>query len=772
MKTAQTWVVGTAFVAALLAPTAAAITDNGCDCSSSYATDLVSSWKGDDQDSGHKKPTDALGSNASTYWSMGSGGGLEVTFGQPFSTSGDSDADLCIDEVGDADCYYICLRVTDPFTKNALLNAGLSEDPPGLFEIKTPCGDYDLDIDKKVPGYDCGELQFDGVMLADDDDGGNGAEIATIQAKFICDDTPSSGDCDAEYAGTVLDHWDGDDQDDDHDRASDALGDTPNDYFHLGEGGGITVGFSDSFSTSGDGAADLCVDEVGYADCYYVCLLPADKFTKNALVAAGLSAGVNGTFEFGKFCGDLELDIDQHVPGFGQGELQFTSVLLLDDDNDDGDGAEIARIEAKYLCDGPVPFPCGPTYATEVISAEPGMNQGSSQDPTDALGDTDATYFSLGNGGCLQLGFGAPFSTTGDSTPDIRIDEWNVSDCYSVLVEPLDAVTKFALQNAGFSEDAPGSGLYSIFDGCSDTQIDIDGLVPGFAQAELAFGSIKICDDNDGSDGGEVVRVFAEVVCPGLIAKLGDRVWVDVDRDGLQENDEIGLPDVAVTLFVDGSNTPIDQTTTDELGNYLFCVKPGTYVVEFTIDDSDYSFTTREVGGDPEIDSDPDTVTGRTDPIAIDAGDVRLDIDAGVVIDNCIGTALIDTNFPACNNVIDPVFTATTPALGSVWTLNITSQLPNSAYFVWGSIGPPVETVIPGSPCSIWINPFKLQTLMAGFTDSNGSAEIVVPIPAFTDWIGAEMTFLARVCDPNTPGPIPGFPDFFSNSMHIKLGCP
>src|SRR5690606_1353814 len=177
-------------------------------------------------------------------------------------------------------------------------------------------------------------------------------------------------------------------------------------------------------------------------------------------------------------------------------------------------------------------------------------------------------------------------------------------------------------------------------------------------------------------------------------------------------------------------------------------------------------------GGDTEVDSNPDEVTGRTDTIVLGPGQVRLDIDAGVVIDECVGTTLIDTNLPACNLPIDPVFTATAPNLGSVWTLTITSELENSLYFVWGSIGPPVQTVIPGSDCSIWINPFKLQVLMTGYTDANGSAEIVVPIPAVADWIGAEMTFVARICDPTTPGPILGFPDFFSNSMHVKLGCP
>jgi hypothetical protein len=51
----------------------------------------------------------------------------------------------------------------------------------------------------------------------------------------------------------------------------------------LGDGGSITRGFGADFSTSGDGTADGFVDEWGNTDCYYVCVVPADNFTTQAM---------------------------------------------------------------------------------------------------------------------------------------------------------------------------------------------------------------------------------------------------------------------------------------------------------------------------------------------------------------------------------------------------------------------------------------------------------------------------------------------------------
>jgi len=62
--------------------------------------------------------------------------------------------------------------------------------------------------------------------------------------------------------------------------------------------------------------------------------------------------------------------------------------------------------------------------------------------------------------------------------------------------------------------------------------------------------------------------------------QLGDRVWLDTDRDGAQDAGEVGIADVLVTLL-DGNNNPVDMAATDAQGNYLFTELPGgIYCVE------------------------------------------------------------------------------------------------------------------------------------------------------------------------------------------------
>lgn len=75
------------------------------------------------------------------------------------------------------------------------------------------------------------------------------------------------------------------------------------------------------------------------------------------------------------------------------------------------------------------------------------------------------------------------------------------------------------------------------------------------------------------------------VVNPGASsATVGDRIWFDVDGDGLQDVGEPGLANVEVTLM-DQFGTPLVSTnTTDTTGTYLFTnIEPGTgYYIEVT----------------------------------------------------------------------------------------------------------------------------------------------------------------------------------------------
>jgi uncharacterized repeat protein (TIGR01451 family) len=113
-------------------------------------------------------------------------------------------------------------------------------------------------------------------------------------------------------------------------------------------------------------------------------------------------------------------------------------------------------------------------------------------------------------------------------------------------------------------------------------------------------------------------------------ASLGDRVWFDTNRNGVQDSGELGAPNVTVRLL-DASGNLITTTTTDASGNYVFTgLTPGVaYIVEF-VPLSGYVFSPQDQGGVEATDSDASTTSGRTAPITLAPGEARRDVDAGI----------------------------------------------------------------------------------------------------------------------------------------------
>ena len=67
------------------------------------------------------------------------------------------------------------------------------------------------------------------------------------------------------------------------------------------------------------------------------------------------------------------------------------------------------------------------------------------------------------------------------------------------------------------------------------------------------------------------------------LASIGGTVWNDVDGDGKQDNGELGMSGVTVTLEDSTGTTTITSATTDSSGNYSFPnLCPGTYTVVVT----------------------------------------------------------------------------------------------------------------------------------------------------------------------------------------------
>jgi hypothetical protein len=119
-------------------------------------------------------------------------------------------------------------------------------------------------------------------------------------------------------------------------------------------------------------------------------------------------------------------------------------------------------------------------------------------------------------------------------------------------------------------------------------------------------------------------------------AKLGDRLWYDADRDGVQDTGETGVVGATVTLAgagadgVFGTADDISRTTTtNSTGNYLFSnLAAGQYRVTFGAV-AGYDFTTANVGNDA-TDSDANA-SGVSHTVTLGIGQSNLTVDAGLV---------------------------------------------------------------------------------------------------------------------------------------------
>ncbi|MEZ4992772.1 MAG: SdrD B-like domain-containing protein [Saprospiraceae bacterium] len=112
------------------------------------------------------------------------------------------------------------------------------------------------------------------------------------------------------------------------------------------------------------------------------------------------------------------------------------------------------------------------------------------------------------------------------------------------------------------------------------------------------------------------------------LSGLGDFVWEDINRDGLQDDNEPPLIGVLVRLK-NADGVIIDSTTTDMNGNYSFIgLQPGTYSVQFVGPDG-FNITQLDAGDDA-LDSDADKeMDGMTVNVTLAPGEFNPTIDAG-----------------------------------------------------------------------------------------------------------------------------------------------
>ncbi|MDT4047322.1 SdrD B-like domain-containing protein, partial [Staphylococcus aureus] len=149
------------------------------------------------------------------------------------------------------------------------------------------------------------------------------------------------------------------------------------------------------------------------------------------------------------------------------------------------------------------------------------------------------------------------------------------------------------------------------------------GTPSGYTPTQVGSGNDESVDSNGTSTTGVIKDKDNDTIDSGFYKptyNLGDYVWEDTNKNGVQDKDEKGISGVTVTLK-DENDKVLKTVTTDENGKYQFTdLNNGTYKVEFETP-SGYTPTSVTSGNDTEKDSNGLTTTG----VIKDADNMTLD---------------------------------------------------------------------------------------------------------------------------------------------------
>ena len=243
----------------------------------------------------------------------------------------------------------------------------------------------------------------------------------------------------------------------------------------------------------------------------------------------------------------------------------------------------------------------------------------------------------------------------------------------------------------GASVTLTGGGADGIINGVGDTVVStttsstgaysFTGLVPG-TQYRVAFGlpagftsasprklGSNVALDSDGLISDIIILGSGQnnsTVDAGFYkeVKVGNYVWNDLDRDGIQDSNETGIGGVTLNLTgTSGSGAAINlSTTTASNGSYLFsALPPGTYQVRVTSSLTSgvlagYAASPTLVGTDRGLDSNVNP--SATSPATLSSGSTDSTVDFGYFLDAT----------SACVNLFLEGNTATSGTAGNIIT--------------------------------------------------------------------------------------------------------
>lgn len=192
-----------------------------------------------------------------------------------------------------------------------------------------------------------------------------------------------------------------------------------------------------------------------------------------------------------------------------------------------------------------------------------------------------------------------------------------------------------ACLNGSYTLPSPGLGG-SNFQWTPSTGLTFPGPDSSYAVIDTVMGDETYTLNFLGADSctGTMVVKVGTLDCGTAAASLGDYVWFDFDRDGVQEESELPIAGIEVNLYDALTASLLGTTTTDENGYYIFDDLPqGTYYVDFDPLPG-FTGTLADQGSgvsQDSLDSDADATTGITPTYTLAWGEHNPTIDAGFI---------------------------------------------------------------------------------------------------------------------------------------------
>ena len=279
-----------------------------------------------------------------------------------------------------------------------------------------------------------------------------------------------------------------------------------------------------------------------------------------------------------------------------------------------------------------------------VSPQDAGTDNAVDSDANTSTGATVQTTLDPGeNDPTWDMGINQPQASIGD-TVWYDTDRDGVQDAGETGVAGVTVTLFKDGATTGQTDVTDGSGLYGFTDlepGNYNVVFDLATLPAGYVVSPQDAGTDNAVDSDANISTGATVQTTLD---PGEndpswdmgisqpVTAIGDTVWYDTDRDGVQDTGETGVTGVTVTLFKDGIST--GQTdVTDGSGQYGFTdLEPGDYNVVFDLNTlpAGYVVSPQDQGGDDLADSDVDTSTGATVQTTLDPGENDLSWDMGI----------------------------------------------------------------------------------------------------------------------------------------------